>query len=71
MSTRSYFGVEPLRYLGPDAAASLGYRYYDKDRLVRGKRMEDHLRLAVCYWHTFVGDGADVFGAGTFQRAWH
>jgi xylose isomerase len=72
MSTRSpVFGVEPVRYVGPDAASSLGYRYYDKDRIVRGKRMEDQLRLAVCYWHTFCGDGSDVFGAGTFQRSWH
>jgi xylose isomerase len=70
MSTRSFFGVEPVRYVGPDAPPSLGYRYYDKDRLVRGKRMEDQLRLAVCYWHTFCGDGSDVFGAGTFQRPW-
>ena len=70
MSTRSFFGVEPVRYVGPDAGPSLGYRYYDKDRVVRGKRMEDHLRLAVCYWHSFAGDGSDVFGGGTFQRPW-
>src|ERR1700689_3188056 len=70
MSTRSLFGDEPVRYQGPEAAPSLGYRYYDKDRVVRGKRMEDQLRLAVCYWHTFCWDGSDVFGAGTFQRPW-
>jgi xylose isomerase len=67
---RPFFGVEPVRYRGPDAAPSLGYRYYDKDRLVRGKRMEEQLRLAVCYWHTFCGDGSDVFGAGSFHRPW-
>jgi xylose isomerase len=27
--------------------------------------------MAVCYWHTFVWNGFDVFGAGTFGRAWH
>ncbi len=37
---------------------------------MRGKRMEEHLRLAVCYWHTFCGDGSDVFGAASFQRPW-
>jgi xylose isomerase len=70
MSTRSYFGVEPVRYQGPEGSAAPGYRYYDKDRVIRGKRMEEHLRLAVCYWHSFCGDGSDVFGAGTFQRPW-
>jgi xylose isomerase len=35
-----------------------------------GKRMEDHLRIAVCYWHSFNWPGSDVFGAGTFDRPW-
>ena len=26
--------------------------------------MEDHLRFAVCYWHSFNWDGFDIFGAG-------
>jgi len=64
-------GIEPVRFVGPESNAPLGFRYYDKDRLVRGKRMEDHLRMAVCYWHTFVWNGFDVFGAGTFGRSWH
>ncbi len=32
--------------------------------------MEDWLRLAVCYWHSFNWNGADVFGGGTLQRPW-
>ena len=24
-----------------------------------GKRMEDHLRFAIAYWHTFVWPGTD------------
>jgi len=38
---------------------------------VLGKRMEDHLRFAVCYWHSFVWEGTDPFGGETFQRPWH
>jgi len=38
---------------------------------VLGKRMEDHLRFAVCFWHSFCWNGFDVFGAGTFNRPWH
>ena len=33
--------------------------------------MEDHLRFAVCYWHSFAWDGFDIFGAGTLDRPWH
>ncbi len=32
--------------------------------------MEDQLRIAVCYWHSFNWPGSDVFGAGTFDRPW-
>jgi xylose isomerase len=71
MSQTMFAGVEPIRYQGPEASSPLGFRYYDKDRLVRGKRMEDHLRMAVCYWHTLSWNGFDVFGAGTFNRPWH
>jgi len=64
-------GVEPIRFEGADATGPLAFRYYDKDRLVLGKRMEDHLRFAVCYWHTYGWDGGDPFGGDTFQRPWH
>jgi xylose isomerase len=67
----SFFSaIEPIRYAGPDAASALAFRYYDKDRVVRGKRMEDHLRMAVCFWHSFASDGKDMFGSGTFERPW-
>jgi xylose isomerase len=33
--------------------------------------MEEHLRFAVCYWHSFAWDGFDIFGAGTMDRPWH
>jgi xylose isomerase len=55
---------------GIDATDPLAYRVYDPDRLVLGKRMEDHLRIAVCLWHSFNWPGSDVFGVGTFDRPW-
>ncbi len=67
----SYFqAIDPIRYQGPDAASPLAFRHYDKDRLVLGKRMEEHLRFAVCYWHSFCWTGLDPFGFGTFDRPW-
>lgn len=63
--------IAPVRYEGPHTGNALAYRHYDRQALVLGKSMEDHLRLAVCYWHTFVWPGSDVFGAGTFARSWH
>ncbi|MES1175621.1 MAG: xylose isomerase [Myxococcales bacterium] len=68
----SYFQhVEPIRFAGEQSASPLSFRYYDPARVVLGKRMDAHLRMAVCYWHSFVWPGSDVFGSGTFDRPWH
>ena len=48
----------------------LSFKVYDPDRLVLGKRMEDHLRVGVCFWHSFAWDGRDMFGSGTLDRPW-
>ncbi len=63
-------GIERIRYEGPDTGNPFAYRCYDADRVVLGKRMADHLRVAVCYWHTFCWQGTDLFGAATFERPW-
>lgn len=70
MSADYFAEFQTVRYEGPDSVNDLAYRWYDKDRVVMGKRMEDHLRFAVCMWHTFCWPGSDVFGAGTFTRPW-
>ena len=61
---------EPIAHEGPDSDNPLAFRWYDKDRVVAGRRMEDHLRFAVCYWHSFSWDGFDIFGSGTLDRPW-
>ncbi|MDQ3708306.1 MAG: xylose isomerase [Actinomycetota bacterium] len=62
--------AEPVRFAGSGSGEGPAYRVYDPDRIVAGKRMEDHLRIAVCYWHSFNWPGSDVFGSGTFDRPW-
>ena len=67
----SYFHhIAPIRYEGADSQNDLAFKHYDRDRIVLGKRMEDHLRFAVCYWHNFVWTGLDPFGGATFERPW-
>lgn len=66
-----FFGrTDVIGYAGPDSADPLAYRFYDKDRMILGKRMEDHLRFAVAYWHSLVWPGSDPFGGETFFRPW-
>jgi xylose isomerase len=70
MASDYFAAIDTVTYQGPDATDDLAYRWYDKDRMVLGKRMEDHLRFAICFWHSFCWPGSDVFGAGTFDRPW-
>jgi xylose isomerase len=62
--------IPPLAYEGPEAASEFAFRHYDPDRKVMGKRLEDHLRFAVAYWHSFAWPGGDPFGGPTFERPW-
>ncbi|ORE95686.1 xylose isomerase [Stappia sp. 22II-S9-Z10] len=67
----SYFeGIAPVRYAGLDADGDLAFRHYDPAEVVAGKTMEEHLRFAVAYWHSFAWPGGDPFGGQTFARPW-
>ncbi|MDO9524734.1 MAG: xylose isomerase [Gemmobacter sp.] len=64
-----YFdAIAPLTY-DPQADGP-AFHHYNPDEVVLGKRMEDHLRFAVAYWHSFCWEGGDPFGGRTFERPW-
>jgi xylose isomerase len=68
---KEYFsGVDKIAYEGPESDNPLAFRWYDENRVVAGKTMKDHLRFAVCYWHTFCGAGHDPFGPGPLNFPW-
>jgi xylose isomerase len=62
--------VTTIKYEGPDSKNPLAFRHYNPEEIVEGKTMKDHLRFAVCYWHTFRGTGSDPFGPGCAVRPW-
>jgi xylose isomerase len=68
--TEFFPNIHPIKYEGVDTQNPLAYRYYNPMQKVLGKTMAEHLRMAVCYWHTFCWPGADIFGEGTFDRVW-
>lgn len=63
-------GVNRIKYEGVDSDNPLAFRWYQADRKVAGRSMRDHLRFAVCYWHSFNWNGFDIFGDGTMDRPW-
>lgn len=62
--------IPEIQYEGRKTDNPLAFRYYDAERLVGEKTMEDHLRFAVSCWHTFMGSGQDIFGSPVYQRPW-
>ncbi len=70
MSTGFFGDITQIGYEGPNSTNPFAFRHYNPDEVVLGKRLEDHLRFAVCYWHNFVWPGLDPFGGQTFDRPW-
>jgi len=70
MTTGFFTPTLPLRFEGADSRNPMAFQWYDKDRVVLGRRMEEHLRFAVAYWHSLCWPGSDPFGGDTFQRPW-
>jgi xylose isomerase len=63
-------GIGKIKYEGPQSDNPLAYRWYDENKVVAGKTLKDHLRLACAYWHSFCGSGADPFGEATHIFPW-
>ena len=70
MSTGFFGDIAKIQYEGPESTNPLAFRHYNPDEEVMGKRLEDHLRFAIAYWHSFAWTGTDPFGGDTFQRPW-
>ncbi len=68
----NFYSIDaPIKYEGPETRNPLAFRWYNPKRKVMGKTMAEHLRFAVCYWHTLCWPGLDPFGGETFMRPWH
>jgi xylose isomerase len=59
-----------IQYEGKDSKNPLAFKYYNKNQMVGNKTMAEHLRFSVAWWHTFMGDGSDMFGSPSFHRDW-
>jgi xylose isomerase len=67
----AYFDVNSIKFEGPNSKNPFSFKHYNPEEQINGKTMEEQLRFAVSYWHTFTGDGTDPFGASTMQRPWN
>ncbi|MFA9232163.1 MAG: xylose isomerase [Microgenomates group bacterium] len=68
--TDFFKNIPAIKYEGPNSTNEFAFRHYNPDEVILGKRMEDHLRFAAAYWHSFAWPGTDPFGGQTLERAW-
>jgi xylose isomerase len=69
---REYFPeISQIKFEGKDSKNPLAFKWYDQEKEIAGKKMKDHLRFAVAYWHSFCNTGIDIFGSGTYKFPWN
>ncbi len=68
---KEYFPqVKKVEFTEDKFKPGLYFRQYNADEMVGGKKMSEHLKFSMAYWHTMTAEGADPFGVGTAIRPW-
>lgn len=62
------FDIKKVKYEGADSKNPLSFKFYDKDEVINGKKMSEHLKFALSYWHTIDAEGSDMFGSPTMDK---
>ena len=63
--------IGAIPFEGPQSDNPLAFKWYDAERVIDGKKLKDHVRFAVAYWHSFCNTGGDPFGPGTKIFPWN
>lgn len=63
--------VGKIEFEGRESKNPLAFKFYDPEKVVMGKKMKDHFRFAMAYWHTLCAGGADQFGGNTLVHPWN
>src|SRR5574344_149866 len=68
---KEYFPqVGKIKFEGKESKNPMAYHYYDANKVIMGKKMEDWLKFAMAWWHTLGQASGDQFGGGTRTYAW-
>jgi xylose isomerase len=64
-------GIGEIKFEGRESDNPLAFKWYDEDKIISGKKLKDHVKFAVAYWHSFCNTGGDPFGPGTKIFPWN
>jgi xylose isomerase len=69
---KEYFpGIGEIKFEGRESDNPLAFKWYDENKIIAGKKLKDHVKFAVAYWHSFCNTGGDPFGPGTKLFPWN
>lgn len=72
VGTKEFFpGIGEIKFEGRSSDNPLAFKWYDEHKIISGKKLKDHVKFAVAYWHSFCNTGADPFGPGTKNYPWN
>jgi xylose isomerase len=70
--SREFFpGIGQIKFEGPESDNPLAFKWYDENKMIAGKKLKEHVKFAVAYWHSFCNTGNDPFGPGTKLFPWN
>ena len=49
-------GIDKVKYEGVKTNNLLAFAHYNPEEVILGKKMKDHLKFAMSYWHTLTGE---------------
>lgn len=62
-----YNTINTIKY-EPNSSNPFSFKFYNPDEVILGKKMREHLKFAVSYWHTINASGTDMFGGNTMDK---
>ncbi len=68
---KKYDEIKKVEYLGPTSKEAFAFKYYNPDEIIHGKKMREHLKFALSYWHTINYAGTDMFGGDTGDKTFN
>jgi len=71
LGSEEYFkNISQIPFEGKTSKNPLAFKYYSENQIVAGKKMVDHFRFSIAYWHSFGANGGDPFGNDTKNYPW-
>lgn len=67
--TEIFKDIKQICYEGFESKNPLAFKFYDKDKIVLGKKMSEHLPFAMAWWHNLGACGTDMFGRDTANKS--